>query len=87
MSEGFDLVGPGQLGDEMKSADLVPLTADYMDSDSNALMATFVVDATGDMEVQASGTGVDVGALPFLPGQESTDPVVAEVSGSSNTFG
>jgi len=81
MNEGFDLVGAGQLADTMNGANLVPLTEDFL-SDDNLLVATLVVDATGDMEVTANGTGVEVGALSFLPGQDT--PEVAEVGGTES---
>lgn len=86
MNEGFGLVGEGQLADTMNSANLVPLADDFM-GDGNLLVATFVVDATGDMEVTANGTGVDVGSdvLSFLPDQEVGE--VAEVGGTESTAG
>ena len=84
--EGFDLVGQGQLADTMNGANLVPLTEDFL-SDDNLLVATFVVDATGDMEVTASGTGLDVGSdvLSFLTNQEAAE--VAEVGGTEANAG
>ncbi len=85
--EGFDLVGQGQLTATMNGTNLGALTADFLEPGSNALMAAYVIEATGDMEVTANGTGVDVGSdvLSFLPSQEA--PQVAEVGGTEANAG